>query len=73
MSTQYLISAYINSFPVASDGMVKYSTITTFLDKRPFEITNYVSIMTSGNQSISLTGDHPIYARKCATDKFNLM
>ena len=50
-----------------------YSEVTAFLMKDSTTITVYKSIVTSTNQTISLTGSHLIYGRKCSTDNFAAM
>ena len=45
----------------------------TFMDKQEAVTTSYKSITVSVNNSIHLTGDHLIYARKSSADKFDAM
>ena len=56
---------------VSTDGKLTYSKVTTFLKKWPSMITTYKSITTLRNKTISLSGNHLIYARKDGNDKFN--
>ena len=55
---------------VSKDGSLIYSEVTSFLEKQQDTTTVYKSIATSGNKTIHLTGNHPIYTRKSGTDRF---
>ena len=59
--SQHLVSAH---------GTVKYSKVRTFLRKNQASINMYKSIATSCNNTIRLTGNHLIYAKKHLMDKF---
>ena len=54
----------------ATDGSVTYSEIRTFMEKQPTVITTYKTITTSSNNTIRLSGNHLIYARKFPTEQF---
>ena len=49
-------------FLVSADGRIAFSEIQTFLKKQHVISTRYKSVMTSLNKTISLTGNHLIYA-----------
>ena len=57
---------------VSSAGIVTYSEVTSFLKKQPNIMTEYKSITTL-NGTITLTGNHLVYARKVFADQFNPM
>ena len=59
--------------PVSPSGRLTYSKVSTFLKKQYETINMYKSIKTSGNKTISLSGNHLIYGRKTAVGKFNPM
>ena len=71
MQNSKTINAFVLSF-LAGEGAV-YSPVTSFLDKRPDTINIYKSITTSSNNTIRLSANHLIYARKAQTDKFTTM
>ena len=50
-----------------------YSEIRTFLKKQHTENTMYMSVTTSTNNIVHLSENHPLYARKNSSDKFNPM
>ena len=50
-----------------------YSDIKTFLHKDAAAISLYVKIVTAANNTISLSGNHLIYATKNCNDKFSPM
>ena len=58
---------------VLSSGRTVHSEVKTFLTKEPSAVTLYKSITTFLNKTISLTGNHLIYAKKGCTDKFSPM
>ena len=58
---------------VTASGSVKYSSVKAFLKKQSDVIMNYKSIATFLNKSISLSGNHLVYARKHDSDKFHVM
>ena len=67
-----------NIFPsiyhsVSSEGRLQYSEVRTFLQKQDSVIGVYRSITTSGNSTISLSGNHLIHAKKISNDKFTPM
>ena len=47
-----------------SSGEVTFSEVKAFLKKQPHVTTTYKSITTSTNQTITLSPNHMIYARK---------
>ena len=57
-------------FLVSSDSLVKYSTVNTFLMKKHTSVSPYLTIETSGNQTISLSENHLINTRIISADKF---
>ena len=57
---------------VSSNGKVMYSKVGAFLKKWPNIMTQYKSI-TTVNGTISLTGNHLVYARRNILDQFNPM
>ena len=58
--------------PVSSGtDIATYSEVRTFMMEDHTVINDYMSITTSWNNTISLTGNHLIYARKNSTKKFN--
>ena len=61
------------SFPVSSDGGLKYDEVRTFITKQHGITTYYKSITTSLNYSISLSEKHLIYSRKSGSGKFHTM
>ena len=58
---------------VSSEGRVAYNEVRAFLHKQPTVTKEYKSITTSLNTTISLSGNHLIFARKVFTDKFQPM
>ena len=50
-----------------------YSEVIAFLKKDPTTLIEYQLITTSYNESVILSGDHLIYARKLGSDEFNPM
>ena len=61
------------SYIVSSSGVLIYSEVKTFLKTQSDVIINYNSITTSLNETLIVTGNHLIYARRCFNDKFNPM
>ena len=57
---------------VTSTGSVTYSEITAFIKKEPNLITHYKTI-TTANETLTLTGNHLIYARRSFGCQFNPM
>ena len=57
---------------VSSSGIVTYSEVKTFLKKQPDMILEYKSI-TIWNETLTLTGNHLLYARENSVDKFHPM
>ena len=58
---------------VSSTGEMTYSEVIAFLKKDPTTLIEYQLITTSYNESVILSGDHLIYARKLGSDEFNPM
>ena len=56
-----------------SGDSATYSEVGAFLMKEHTAIVTYKSIVTSLNQTISLTGNHLIYGRKHSTENFFAM
>ena len=61
----------MNFFTVSSLGDVINTQVKTFLKRDPDVITQYQSITTLCNKSLSLSGDHLVYARKFYSNEFN--
>ena len=57
-------------FPVSLDGTTRYSRVMAFLKNQHFTTNIYQSISTSWNNSINLSRDHLIHARKAYAEKF---
>ena len=73
ISNSNIILNIYSEYPVSEDGSMVYSEVRTFMDKNPAVTNPYRSITTLGNKTISLTGNHPLYARKSSTEKFIVM
>ena len=58
---------------VSSNGSVTPSEITVFLKKQHTVTTMYRSITTTWNTTITLSGNHLIFARRNLTHKFSPM
>ena len=69
---QYTISL-IDCCLVSSRGNLMYSEVRTFRQKQNAVTSVYKSITTAENNTISLSGNHLIYARKSCNGKFNPM
>ena len=67
----FIIQIYFSFHTGNSHGSLTYSEIKVFMKRQPTDITMYKSITTSSNQTINISGNHIIYRRKSATDKFN--
>ena len=57
---------------VSSSGIVTYSEVKTFLKKEPDMVLENKSI-TFWNETLTLTGNHLLYARENSFDKFHPM
>ena len=57
---------------VSSSGSVIYSEVRSFLKKKQKIITGYMSIVT-GNETLTLTGNHLVYASKRSDDQYKSM
>ena len=55
---------------VSLTGNIMYSEVRTFLHMEPELITKYKAITTFNNESITLSGNHLVYAREMYTDRF---
>ena len=64
---------FIVLYTVSSIGKVTYSEVITFLQSEPIMVAKYMSITTSCNKSLALSGNHLVYARKYSTDELNTM
>ena len=64
---------FIILYTVSSNGNVTYSKVMTFLQSDPNIVAKYMSITTSCNKSLTLSGNHLVYARKYSTNEFNTM
>ena len=73
------IKVHLNSlttivlYTVSKDGRIIFSEVRTFMHKEHMTTNMYVSLVTSSNKTIYLTGDHLIYGRESQTEKFNPM
>ena len=54
-------------------GKISYSEVRTFLTKDSSVINMFKSITTSMNRTITLTGNHLIYAKNGNANQFYLM
>ena len=52
------------------NGEITFSEVKAFLKKKPHVTGTYKSITTSTNQTITLSPNHLIYARKVETKKY---
>ena len=64
---------HLNELIVSSSGSVTYSELVAFLAKLPNVISQYKSISILGNETLILTGNHLVYAKKGSADQFNPM
>ena len=55
---------------VVVGGEIRYSTVTAFIDKKPTLVGKYVSITTSANSTLHLSGNHNVYTRKSDSERF---
>ena len=58
---------------VSSDGSLMHTNVRAFMKKEHNVTSTYKIITTLLNNTISLTGNHPLYAKKTSTDKFSVM
>ena len=56
---------------VSTNGTITYSEVRTFLEKQTDVIVEFKSITTYLDQTLTLTGNHLVYARKASNAKFN--
>ena len=61
---------YFPYITVTPYGGVTYSEVKIFLVKQPDVVTEYRTITTSSNRTISLSGNHLIYTHESGSDKF---
>ena len=55
---------------VSSSGNVVFNEVKTFMKKQPEVMAIYMSVTTSLNTTIGVSGNHLIYTRKSSSDKF---
>ena len=55
---------------VSSTGHLTYSEVKMFLEKCPKTILKYQSVITHSNDTLSLSQNHLVYARKYNSDQF---
>ena len=68
------ISLYlIYATSVLENGDIIFSEVKAFLKKQPHVTGTYKSITTSTNQTITLSPNHLIYARKAGMEKYTPM
>ena len=60
-------------YSVGPIGRVTFSEVRGFMKRRDAVTTMYKSISTSLDKTISLSGEHLIYAMKSVYDKFKRM
>ena len=51
-------------------GSLKYSEVTAFLQRQHSVVTQYKSITTLSNETITVSPSHLIYTRENINDKF---
>ena len=68
----FIAISYTCILAVSSTGTITYSEVRAFLKKWPNILTQYKSIVTM-KETITLTDDHLIYARKNSADQFTPM
>ena len=61
---------YSNIYLATSDGSLTYSEVISFVEKQHALTTMFKSITTSFNNTVTLTGNHLIYARRSSVEKF---
>ena len=61
---------YLYFDTVSSHDELTYSEVKLFLVKEFDVVTEYKTITTSSNRTISLSGNHLIFSRKADCDKF---
>ena len=64
------MSGILIHFLVSPDGTIIYTKVKGFLDKMPTTIAKYKSIETSYNNTLTVSGQHLIYAKRKGTNKF---
>ena len=68
-SFRQLILSYFATL-VSENGEITFSEVKAFIEKQPHVTAIYKSISTSSNQTITLSPNHLIYARKVETEKY---
>ena len=63
----------MNQLILVSQGRTQFNEVTAFLQRDHGMTGIYISITTSSNKTITLSGSHLIYTRKVGKDKFNVM
>ena len=56
---------------VSKNGSLIFSDVMAFMERKHNVTTKYKLITTLLNQTISLTGNHPLYTRRRSTEKFS--
>ena len=56
---------------VSPTGKNKHSEVVAFLEKLPNVINQFLSITTFDNETLILTGNHQLYAKKRFDDQFH--
>ena len=59
-------------YAVSSTGSVTYSEVKTFLEKDPTVVKQYQAITTLCNESLILSGNHNVFARKYSSEEFKI-
>ena len=70
--TMFFIISNTHILVVSSTETITYTEVTAFLKRQPNILTQCKSIATM-KETIILTGNHLIYARKTLDDQFNPM
>ena len=70
--TMFYIISNTHILVVSSTGTITYSEVTGFIKKWPNQMTQYKSTATV-NETITLTGNHLVYARKYFAEQFYTM
>ena len=65
-----MLKSHVYSFSV-SQGSLKYSEVTAFLQKQPDVFGQYKAITTLSNDTIVLSDRHLIFVRDSVNDKFS--
>ena len=65
-----IVSLFVLVFP---DGSLTFSKVRSFLEKKDSVNMMYMTVKTSCNKTISLSGNHLIYVKQISTDQFKPM